>query len=165
MSGCRYWKHFQSFRYLANDRCHRYVTCQLKQKPSLLYFNSTLGEFYHFVKENRDSFSVMTRKLIYDSTGDTFCDMNILLIKNREGLMCREKGFKSQVSSVYTRHFVSLWMRFLSNRIMKYSVADMSVSPSVRSDSNLETKLKAEKHFFCKIFMAFKNRVWLLIDL
>ena len=108
MSACRYWKHFQSFRYLANDRCHRYVTCQLKQKPSLLYFNSTLGEFYHFVKENRDSFSVMTRKLIYDSTGDTFCDMNILLIKNREGLMCREKGFlgtfKLQVESKFCLH-------------------------------------------------------------
>ena len=49
---------------------------------SFAILNSTTGEFYHFVKENRDSFSVMTRKLIYDSTGDTFCDMNILLIKN-----------------------------------------------------------------------------------
>ena len=49
---------------------------------SFAILNSTTGEFYHFVKENRDSFSVMTRKLIYDSAGDTFCDMNILLIKN-----------------------------------------------------------------------------------
>ena len=49
---------------------------------SFAILNSTTGEFYHFVKENRDSFSVMTSKLIYDSTGDTFCDMNILLITN-----------------------------------------------------------------------------------